>query len=441
MGGPLIFLNRRNRMIPKTKTVGRSLGLALLIGALAVIVGLWGLVGSLPVSAQTDTTAPIISSIAITSDTDDDDSSDDDDGVYGINDSIEVTVTFDEDVVVTGTPQLELDIGGGTGKLAGYESVDGSEVVFSYTVAVGDSDDDGIAIGANKLSLNGGSIKDAADNAADLSHTAVAAQQDHQVDGVRPTISSVSFGHSSYGRDGVYTPGEKLISSVKFNEDVIVTGTPQLELDFEGTAKLSDFDYAVPKCEPDTNALPVLCAVSTGPGAVRGTGLVFDYTVLSDDLDSDGIAIGANAVSLNGGAIKDAAGNDAVLTHEAVAEDVNYKVFATNAAASALKLSGIIYRTYAENGTAQVATYAVTNEADGATITWFISGDDSGDFSISSAGVISFSTSPDFESPVDADTDNVYLVKIHASDGTSGGTLDLRVRVTDVNEGPMMSGG
>ena len=34
-------------------------------------------------------------------------------------------------------------------------------VVFSYTVAVGDADTDGIAIGANKLTLNEGTIKDA----------------------------------------------------------------------------------------------------------------------------------------------------------------------------------------------------------------------------------------------------------------------------------------
>ena len=52
--------------------------------------------------------------------------------------------------------------------------------------------------------------------------------------------------------------------------------------------------------------------------------------MLSGDSDSDGVAVGANAVSLNGGAIKDAAGNDVVLTHDAVAEDSNYTVSATN---------------------------------------------------------------------------------------------------------------
>ena len=307
-------------MTLRMRMLGPTLVLALAAGMLMGTIGLFGSDGPAPVSAQTDTTAPTISSIAITSDTSDDDSYFDDDGVYGIDDSIKVTVTFSEDVTVTGTPQLELDIGGGTGKTAEHESAEGSAVIFSYTVAEGDSDDDGIAISANKLTLNGGSIQDAAENNANLSHDALAAQEGHQVDGVRPTISSVSFVSSTGGSDGVYTAGEGLATSVEFSEDVVVTGTPQLELDFEGTAKLADFDFAVPKCEGG------FCAFSPGPWAVRGIQLVFDYTALSGDSDSDGVAVGANAVSLNGGAIKDAAGNDAVLTHDAVAEDANFKV-------------------------------------------------------------------------------------------------------------------
>ena len=288
----------------------------------AALVGLFQFNGPSPVSAQADNTAPTISSLAITSDTGDDDTNFDDDGVYGIGDSIKVTATFSESVSVTGTPQLELDIGDGTGDAAEYESVAGSAVVFSYTVAEGDLDDDGIAIGANKLTLNSGSIKDAADNAANLSHDALSAQTEHKVDGVRPTISSVSLVSSTGGIDGVYTAGETLTASVDFDEDVVVSGGPQLELDFEGTVKLADFSYADPKCEGP------FCGFSPGPWAVRGIQLKFDYTVLSGDSDSDGAAVGADAVNLNGGAIKDAAGNDAELTHDAVPDDPGHKVSA-----------------------------------------------------------------------------------------------------------------
>ena len=306
----------------RTTTLRPIIVLALVAGMVAALVGLFQFNGPSPVSAQADNTAPTISSLAITSDTGDDDTNFDDDGVYGIGDSIKVTATFSESVSVTGTPQLELDIGDGTGDAAEYESVAGSAVVFSYTVAEGDLDDDGIAIGANKLTLNSGSIKDAADNAANLSHDALSAQTEHKVDGVRPTISSVSLVSSTGGIDGVYTAGETLTASVDFDEDVVVSGGPQLELDFEGTVKLADFSYADPKCEGP------FCGFSPGPWAVRGIQLKFDYTVLSGDSDSDGAAVGADAVNLNGGAIKDAAGNDAELTHDAVPDDPGHKVSA-----------------------------------------------------------------------------------------------------------------
>ena len=165
------------------KMLGSTLVLALAIVVLVGMVGLFGSGGPPSVSAQDDTTAPTISSIAVTSDPGN--------GVYGIDDTIEVTVTFSEDVTVTGTPRLELYIGS-TPKTAGYESAEGSAVVFSYTVAEGHWDDDGIAISSNRLTLNGGSIKDAADNDADLSHDTLSAQQDHEVDGVRPRVRGVN---------------------------------------------------------------------------------------------------------------------------------------------------------------------------------------------------------------------------------------------------------
>ena len=139
-------------------------------------------------------------------------------------------------------------------------------------------------------------------------------------------------------------------------------------------------------------------------------------------------------IKLNGvedadGTVSLAVGNN-VITVEVTAEDgettLTYRVSFKR---RALTVSGITSSDYAENGTESVATYAVAG-AGTSTITWSLSGDDSGDFSISSAGVLSFSTSPDYESPVDADTDNVYQVTIQASDGTNTATLDVTVTVT-----------
>ena len=72
-------------------------------------------------------------------------------------------------------------------------------------------------------------------------------------------------------------------------------------------------------------ALTNLLSAASTPESEE-SGWCSTYTVLSGDSDSDGVAVGANAVSLNGGAIKDAAGNDAVLTHDAVAEDPDFVV-------------------------------------------------------------------------------------------------------------------
>ena len=88
---------------------------------------------------------------------------------------------------------------------------------------------------------------------------------------------------------------------------------------------------------------------------------------------------------------------------------------------------------YAENGIGTVATYTAT-DPEGTAIAWSLSGVDSGPFSISSAGGLTFNTPPDYEDPADADMDNVYLVTVEASDGTVTGALEVTVTVTDESE-------
>ena len=54
--------------------------------------------------------------------------------------------------------------------------------------------------------------------------------------------------------------------------------------------------------------------------------LVFGYTVIEDEMDTDGIAVPANGILLAGGAIADAQGGAAALAHDAVAADAAHKV-------------------------------------------------------------------------------------------------------------------
>ena len=66
--------------------------------------------------------------------------------------------------------------------------------MFAYEVADGDEDTGGVSIEAGRITLNGGTIEDEAENAAVLDHEAVAPQVGHKVDGVRPAFLSAAVG-------------------------------------------------------------------------------------------------------------------------------------------------------------------------------------------------------------------------------------------------------
>ena len=94
---------------------------------------------------------------------------------------------------------------------------------------------------------------------------------------------------------------------------------------------------------------------------------------------------------------------------------------------------------YPENDNATVATYAIT-DPEGGNITWTVAGTDSARFSISEEGALSFRSSPNYEAPNDANTDNVYEVTVRASDGNLTATLDVEITVTDANESGAITG-
>lgn len=86
----------------------------------------------------------------------------------------------------------------------------------------------------------------------------------------------------------------------------------------------------------------------------------------------------------------------------------------------------------AENssGTIYQATAA---DPDGNPLTFSLSGGaDRSAFAITAGGALSFAQIPDFEFPTDSDRNNVYLVQLSVSDGTTSAALDLAVTVTNV---------
>ena len=84
------------------------------------------------------------------------------DGTYGVGEVIDIQVTFNEVVYVTGTPTLQLDTAGSTNQIVNYHSGDESFIlIFRYTVQSGDSSSDLDYLATNSLT---GTIKDSAGN-------------------------------------------------------------------------------------------------------------------------------------------------------------------------------------------------------------------------------------------------------------------------------------
>ena len=83
-----------------------------------------------------------------------------------------------------------------------------------------------------------------------------------------------------------------------------------------------------------------------------------------------------------------------------------------------------------ENQTSAFTVQA--SDADGDTLTYTISGgDDASLFNISSTGVVTFITAPDFEIPGDMNSDNTYQLAVTVSDGSASDTESFTVTVTN----------
>ncbi|MFB2662928.1 Ig-like domain-containing protein, partial [Shewanella mangrovisoli] len=241
-------------------------------------------IGFNPVGAfSTDTLAPTVSSISASTTN----------GTYKVGDVISVQVNFDETVLVTGTPQLTLETGT-TDRTIDYTSgSNSSSLTFNYTVQSGDSSADLDYVATNSLALNSGTIRDAASNNAILTlpspgtANSLGANKNIVIDGIAPTISSVTASTAN----GTYKVGDNISIQVNFSEVVNVTGTPQLTLETGTTDRTINY--------------------TSGSGTST---LTFSYTVQVGDNSADLDYVATTSLSLNGGTIQDAAGNNATLT-------------------------------------------------------------------------------------------------------------------------------
>ena len=110
-----------------------------------------------------------------------------------------------------------------------------------------------------------------------------------------PTVIQVDV-YSRPLTGDTFGPEERISVRLGFSEPVAVTGNPRLVLQVGDQTRGADL-YAV---------------------SGNRQWVFFQHYVQASDHDDDGISIPANAVRLNRGSIRDSAGNDADLTHEAI---------------------------------------------------------------------------------------------------------------------------
>ena len=197
-------------------------------------------------------------------------------GSFGAGTIITVTLTFSETVTVTGAPLLTLNDGGTAGFVSGSGT---TNLVFRTTVAAGQN---AANLAVTGLTLPGAAtIFDVAGNLADLSRAAVTFNG-LVVDTTAPTITADVPSAAA----GKYGAGQVITLTLTGSQALTVSGTPTLVLNDGGSA-----------------------IYTSGSGTAS---LAFRYTVAPGQNTANLAVTGATLPS--GATIRDAAGNNAVLT-------------------------------------------------------------------------------------------------------------------------------
>jgi autotransporter-associated beta strand protein len=209
------------------------------------------------------------------------------DAIYPAGQDLVFTVTFGENVTVTGAPRIALALDTGGTVYADYVAGSGGDTLtFKYTVAEGVQDLTGVALGA-AIDANAGAIKDAFGNDALVALNGTPSTAGIEVDGIAPRVIGVDVPH-----DGLYGAGENLDVVVHFNKAITVDtvgGTPYVELTLD-------------------NGGTVHAVYVGGSGS---DALTFRYQVAVGDLDPTGITLGG-AVVANGATLHDNVANTPV---------------------------------------------------------------------------------------------------------------------------------
>jgi len=204
-----------------------------------------------------------------------------------------VTITFNE--AVTGFTNDDLTIVNGS--LSAVASTDlGITWTATFTPTVDTTN------ASNLITLANSGVLDAAGNEG----VGTTNSNNFAIDTLRPSATTVVITSAAGIQDNTLNAGDVLSVTVTMSETTYVTDTPRLALHIGGTT--------------------VLASYASGTGT---TGLVFTYTILTAQTDTNGISIDANSLALSTDTLTDAAGNAATLTHAAVTDNAGFLVDTT----------------------------------------------------------------------------------------------------------------
>lgn len=208
---------------------------------------------------------------------------------YSDGENLDFVLSHSQRVTVTGSPRLTIDIGGST-VYADYLAGSGTRnLIFRYSISSSDSDLDGIGL-TNQIDLNGSTLEysfNGTTEDANISFT-VGNTSGILVD---TPIEGPAITNFIEPVDGTYADGGTLLFQVDFENNVDVTGIPQIVLNIGGATRYASY--------------------TSGTGT---NSLTFSYTIADSDDDSDGINL-TSTINLNSGTINAASDGEAAGTN------------------------------------------------------------------------------------------------------------------------------
>jgi hypothetical protein len=237
-----------------------------------------------------DAVVPVVASVSVPAD-----------GAFKAGELLNFTVNASEAVIVDsagGTPRLALDIGGVT-RYANYVSGSGSgALLFQYGVQAGDTDTDGIALGAS-LDLNGGNVRDGAGNDLSLTLNAVATTSGILIDTTAPVAEGLiraNASPTSATSVGFTLTFDEAVSGVDIGDfSLLSTGTAIGTLDSVQQIDARTYQVVVTGIDGNGSLGLALNAAASGIADVAGNSLISglvgeSYTIASDSGDPEFLA-------------------------------------------------------------------------------------------------------------------------------------------------------